>query len=127
MSYKRGSALISLAEVDNRPTTAIATNNSKPSIGKTGVHLHYHKHHKYKKLTHEQCCELSEWRQNNPDAHKPAAAKKPRAPSRPNKSKQISTLVSQQVAAKIWKYTTSAHDRTNTVTLQQMMTNISSQ
>ena len=112
---KRGSALISLAEVDNRPTTTTAANDSKPSIGKTGVHLRYHKHHEYKKLTHEQCRELSEWRQNNPDAHKPAAAKKPHAPSRPNKSKQISMLVSQQVAAEIRKYTTSAHDRTNTV------------
>ena len=42
---KRGSALISLAEVENGLTTTIATNNSKPSIGKTGVHLRYHKHH----------------------------------------------------------------------------------
>ena len=58
---RHGSALISLAEVDNRPTTTIATNDSKPSIGKTGVHLCYHKHHKYQKLTQEQCRELSEW------------------------------------------------------------------
>ena len=49
----------------------IAANNSKPSIGKTRVHLRYHKHHEYKKLTHEQRRELSEWRQDNPNAHKP--------------------------------------------------------
>ena len=72
---KRGSALISLAEVHDGPTTTIAANDLKPSIGKTGVHLHYHKHHKYKKLMHEQCRELSEWRQNNPDAHKLSYAK----------------------------------------------------
>ena len=58
---KHGSALISLAEVDNGPTTTIAANDSKPSIGKTGVHLCYHKHHEYKKLMQEQCRELSEW------------------------------------------------------------------
>ena len=58
---KRGSALISLAEVLDGPTTTIATNDSKPSIGKTGVHLCCHKHHEYKKLMQEQHCELSEW------------------------------------------------------------------
>ena len=50
---KRGSAQISLAEVHDGPTTTIVTNDSKPSIGKTGVHLCYHKHHEYKKLPHE--------------------------------------------------------------------------
>ena len=77
---KYGSALISLAEADNGPTTTIAANNSKPSIGKTGVHFRYHKHHEYKKLTQEQCHELSESQQNNPDAHKPSYVKKPHAP-----------------------------------------------
>ena len=90
----------------------IAANNSKPSIGKTGVHLHYHKHHKYKKVTQEQRRELSEWRQNNPDAHKPSYAKKPCATGGPSKTKQISsTQVSQQVTDKIQKYTTSPCDR----------------
>ena len=112
---KHGSALISLAEVDNGPTTTVATNDLKPSIGKIGVHLHYHKHNEYKKLTQEQCHELSEWLQNNPDAHKPSYVKKPRVPNRPTKSKQISRLVSQQVAAEIQKYTTSACNGTNTV------------
>ena len=36
---KHGSAMISLAEVENGPIATIATNNLKPSIGKTGVHL----------------------------------------------------------------------------------------
>ena len=67
------------------------------------------------KLTHEQCRELSEWRQNNPDAHKPTHvkkpphAKKPRVTGRPVKSKQISMLVSQQVAAEMKKYNPSMH------------------
>ena len=58
---KCGSALISLAEVENGPTTTIAANDSKPSISKTGVHLRYHKHHEYRKLMQEQHCEFSEW------------------------------------------------------------------
>ena len=58
---KRGSALISLTEAESEPTTTIAANDAKPSIGKTGVHPHYHKHHEYKKLTRQQHHELSEW------------------------------------------------------------------
>ena len=58
---KWGSALISLTEAHDGPNITIAANDSKPSIGKTGVHLRYHKHHEYKKLTHEQCCDLSEY------------------------------------------------------------------
>ena len=57
---KRGSALISLMEAHEGPNVTIAANNSKPSIGKTGVHLRNHKHHEYMKLMHDQCCELSE-------------------------------------------------------------------
>ena len=93
----------------------IAANDSKPCIGKTGVHLCYHKHHEYKKLTHEQRHELSEWQQDNPDAHKPthvkkpSHAKKPRITGGPVKSKQISMPVSQQVAAEMKKYNPSAH------------------
>ena len=65
------------------------------------------------KLMQEQCCELSEWQQNNPDAHKPSYAKKPRATGGPTKTKQIlSTQVSQQVADEIQKYTTSPCHRT---------------
>ena len=52
---KHGSALISLTEAEYEPTTTIAANDAKPSIGKTGVHLCYHKHHEYKKLMHKQC------------------------------------------------------------------------
>ena len=64
---------------------------------------------------HEQRRELSEWRQNNPNAHKPTHvkkpphAKKPRVTGGPVKSKQISMLVSQQVAAEMKKYNPSTH------------------
>ena len=39
---KHGSALISLTEAKSEPIATIAANDTKPSIGKTGVHLHYH-------------------------------------------------------------------------------------
>ena len=109
------SALISLTEAHDGPNMTIAANDSKPSIGKTGVHLCYHKHHEYKKLTHEQRHELSEWQQDNPDAHKPTHVKKPSHAKKPHatggsvKSKQISMLVSQQVAAEMKKYNPSVH------------------
>ena len=112
---KQGSALISLAEAHDGPNMTIAANNSKPSIGKTGVHLRYHKHHEYKKLMHEQCHELSEWRQDNHDAHKPSHvkkhiyAKKSCITGGSVKSKQISMLISQQVAAKMKKYNPTAY------------------
>ena len=58
---KHGSALILLTEAESEPITTIAANDTKPSIGKTGVHLCYHKHHEYKKLMHKQRRELGEW------------------------------------------------------------------
>ena len=58
---KRGSALISLTEAHEGPNVTIAAKDSKPSIGKMGVHLRYHKHHEYMKLMHDQRHELSEW------------------------------------------------------------------
>ena len=48
-----------------------------PSIGKTGVHLRWHKYSEYQELTPEQRSELYEWQQNNPEkceASKAAAA-----------------------------------------------------
>ena len=102
-------------EAHDGPNMTIAANDTKPSIGKTGVHLHYHKYDKYKKLMHEQRRELSEWQQDNPDAHKPTHVKKPSHAKKPHvtggpvKSKQILMLVSQQVAAKMKKYNPSAH------------------
>ena len=39
-------------EAESETTATVAANDTKPSIGKTGVH---------KKLTCEQCHELGEW------------------------------------------------------------------
>ena len=57
---KRSSAKIS-SVVDTSNATM-----KKPSIGKTGVHLHYYKTAEYRNLSQEQKDELREWRANNP-------------------------------------------------------------
>ena len=97
-------------------------NDTKPSIGKTGVHLHYHKHHEYKKLTCKQCHELDEWRQNNPDAHKSSFTKKSCGTKKSMQSKQISTLVSKQESAEMQKLNQSKNVDT-TITVQKSAPN----
>ena len=68
---KRGSAQIS-SVIDPSPTKT-----KIPSIGTTGVHLHYYKTGEYRNLTNEQKEELKEWRANNPNTFK-AGSKKAR-------------------------------------------------
>ena len=69
--YKRSSTQISpVMEISDATTR-------KPNIGKTSVHLHYHKHSEYRTLTQEQKDKLHEWRANNPNIPK-TVAKKPR-------------------------------------------------
>jgi hypothetical protein len=62
---RRGDGMIStvmnVAADEQTPTIA----HGKPAIGKTGVHLRYHKRQEYYKLSREQRDELREWRQNN--------------------------------------------------------------
>ena len=68
----------------------------KPSIGKTGVHLHYYKTGEYRNLSNEQEVELKEWRANNPNTSK-AGSKKARkeVPKKPKPSmkNQVASLV----------------------------------
>ena len=85
---KRGSAQISSLMV---PSSAI---KKKPSIGKTGVHLHYYKTGEYRNLSNEQKEELKEWRANNPNISK-AGTKK----SKKETSKKSKPSIKQQVAS----------------------------
>ena len=101
-------------EAKSETTATVAANDTKPSIGKTGVHLCYHKHHEYKKLMREQCCELGKWRQNNPGTHKSSFTKKSRGTNKATQSKQISTLISKQVAAEMQKFNQSINVDTTT-------------
>ena len=63
---KRGASLIS--GVDGE--TQVSSAGAKVGIGKTGVHLRYHKWDEYKKLTKEQKDELAEYKKNNASAFK---------------------------------------------------------
>ena len=90
VAKKRGSAQIS-SVMDPSPTTT-----KKPSIGKTGVHLHYYKSGEYRNLTNEQKEELKEWRANNPNTFKAGSKKaKKEAPKKSKSSmkKQAASLV----------------------------------
>ena len=86
--YKRGSTQISSLMEASDATT------KKPSIGKTGVHLCYHKNSEYRTLNQEQKDELREWRGNNPNISK-AGAKK----SRNEGSKKPKSFIKKQVAS----------------------------
>ena len=78
--YTRSSTQISsLMEVSSATT-------KKPSIGKTGVHLCYHKNSEYRTLNQEQKDELREWRANNPNTPKSGAKKSRNEPSKKPKS-----------------------------------------
>ena len=85
---KRGSAQIS-SVMDLSPTTT-----KKPSIGKTGGHLHYYKTGEYRNLSNEQKEELKEWRANNPNTFKAGSKKaKKEVPkkSKPSMKKQVAS------------------------------------
>ena len=66
---KRGSAQIS-SVMDPSPTST-----KKPSIGKTGVHLHYFKTGEYRNVTNGQKEEVKEWRVNIPNTFKAGSKK----------------------------------------------------
>lgn len=92
---KRESTYISaITATDNAAT--VGSVNTKVSIGRTGVHLRFHKQDEYKRLTVPQKQELYEWRQQQGPQ-----SKRPR-PSTPSKAKsvrrQISSAVTDQLA-----------------------------
>ena len=87
---KRGSAQIS-SVMDTSNATM-----KKPSIGKTGIHLHYYKTGDYRNLSREQKEELKEWRANNPNTSKAGfkkARKEPPKKPKPSMKKKVASLV----------------------------------
>ena len=58
----------------------------KPSIGKTGVHLRFHKNSEYRTLNQEQKDELRESRVNNPNSPKSGSKEPSNEPSKKPKS-----------------------------------------
>ena len=69
----------------------------KPSIGKTGVHLHYYETGEYRNLSREQKDELRERMANNPNISKKKAKRE--VPKKPKSSvkKQVASLVEAEL------------------------------
>ena len=91
---KRGSAQIS-SVMDTSTATM-----KKPSIGKTGVHLHYYKTGEYRNLSREQKEELKEWRANNPNISKAGSKKSKKETSKKSKpsiKKQVASFVEAEL------------------------------
>ena len=81
----------------------MASGMTRPSIGKTGVHLQYQTNSEYHELTMDQKKELGEWHSNNPDQeNKKAKNGKDKCPMK----KQLSSVVAQEV-----KKTMTAHNQ----------------
>ena len=102
LASKRSNSQVSaVQEAEDNGESATVSSTSTPrkkSIGKTGVHLWYHKFSEYKKLTDEQKAELHEWRPQLPDGH--SNARKKRKHSDDNKAyskKQVASMVKAKV------------------------------
>ena len=93
---KRGAAYISGVDgdEDGDANNSATTTAPKPSIGKTGVHLRYHKDAEYRKLSQEQKMELKEWRETHPAAAKQSK----KAKNKKNLQKRLQKTVSKLVA-----------------------------
>jgi hypothetical protein len=93
---KRGDGMISsvmdAAADEQTPTIAYG----KPAIGKTGVHLRYHKRQEYHKLSREQRDELREWRQNNGKL-RPTAKSHGKGKRKSYTKKELASLVTKRV------------------------------
>ena len=91
---------VSATTADVSSTTGFG---SKPGVGKTGVHLRYHTHAEYKKLTSEQKVELREWRETK----KKKDGKTGKTPKDDGKdptakqSKQIATAVAKELVKQL--------------------------
>ena len=72
----------------------------KPGIGKTGVHLRFHKTEEYRTLSPEQKAELREWRENNPKS-KTKSKFAPKAPPAAKKKVMSKHKVMKSIAAMV--------------------------
>ena len=100
-SNKWGSALISVAEGDGT-NVEIAGMIGKPSMGKTRVHLRFHKGHEYSKLMPEKA-ELRQWHIDNPEEVQKSKAKSSNNKKTKFNKRQGSSMVSKKVQSVLKK------------------------
>jgi len=74
--------------------------SGKPSIGKTGVHLRWHKPNEFAKLSKVQRRELFEWRQSRDDKERPPN-KRQRFSRKGSREEVTRSLVSKLVAKQL--------------------------
>ena len=118
----------------------IAGIDAAPSIGKTGVHLRWHKYAEYKDLTPDQKSELYEWQTNNPDAVDASRASmrkdNPSPPGRKGKKqkrgdkktamskKSVSKLVAKEVEKALGKTSTTTQPDKEETEFQRYLTSM---
>ena len=100
-AYKRDGANIS--GVEEAGANISSTQAGKSGIGKTGVHLRYHKKAEWDKLTSEQK-KLQEWRKGLPDDHPDKGKKRKNENQSGGKkgklnNRQISSLIKTEIAS----------------------------
>ena len=89
ISNKRGSS-----EISDKSKVEVSSFGNNAGIGKTGVHLQYHKTPEYATLYKYQKEEIHEWRLKKPNSK---GRTKGRENKRPNRNKSIAAAANKQV------------------------------
>ena len=96
-------SLVDGEEAEDTNTAEVGSADTKPSIGKTGVHLRYYKTKEYHKLTNEQKLELKKWGESLP-ANKRGDSKASDAKRQKRQIKQqVASLVKKEISAEVKK------------------------
>jgi len=113
-------------QAKKRPLSVAEVNISSvgaPSIGKTGVHLRWHKYHEYRKLTQDQKRELYEWQQEHPEEVTASKAStrsddKPKSTKRGKKTGKESNFTRKSVSKLVARRRKPRRSKTSNSTLR---------
>jgi hypothetical protein len=109
---KRGHADISVTFAEG-DSAEISSFGSKSGVGKTGVHLRFHKHKEYQGLTPEQKSELKDWREKEIAAGRGGKSGGSGGKPQGNKGseKHINSRIDAAVAKKLAAHAKAADDK----------------
>jgi hypothetical protein len=108
---KRGHADISVTFAEG-DTAEISSFGSKSGVGKTGVHLRFHKHKEYQQLNPEQKSELKDWREKEVAAGRGGAKSVEKGKAKDKGSeKHINSRIDAAVAKKLAAHAKAADDK----------------
>ena len=94
LAKKRTSNKQGSSEISDTSKVKVSSFETKAGIGKTGVHLRYHKPPDCDTISKDQKEELHEWQIKNPNSK---GRTKGRGKKRPNRNKSIAAAVDEQV------------------------------